>query len=338
MNMSPEKADTSLRQMLDGYRTTQSIYVAVKLGIVDFLAIDPHTSEELAEKTSAHPPSLYRLLRALAAMEVLHEEVDGRFSLAPRGEELRSDHPNSLAGWAAFVGEEHHWRAWGSLLHSVSTGETAFDHVFGTDPWTYRSQYPEASAAFDRGMTSRSKQVTASVLSVNDFGRFSTLVDVGGSNGALLAAILVKYPDMHGILFDLPHVVAGAPSLLEEAGVRNRCEIVAGSFFEAVPSGGDAYVLKSIIHDWNDERSIEILRICREAMSEGTSILLVEQDLGRANETPAAKLSDLNMMVMTSGQERTTEEYAALLATSGFHFTTATSSPSGTSVFEGIAV
>ncbi|MGE3797488.1 MAG: methyltransferase, partial [Thermomicrobiales bacterium] len=271
-------------------------------------------------------------------MGVLREESGRDFSLTPAGELLRTDHPESLAGWAEFVGLPYHWQAWGDLLHSVKTGETGFEHNFGIDVWNYRAQHPELSAGFDRAMASNTRQVVASVVDAYDFGRFSKITDVGGGNGALLAAILDRHPQLQGVLFDQPHVVSGAGDVLREAGVADRCQTVGGSFFEGVPPGSDAYVLKSIIHDWDDERSIEILSVCRRAMEPGTTLLLVERDLGAANERPEPKLSDLNMLVMTSGMERTAEEYAAIYGSSGFRFTGVTPTSSGIGIFEGEAV
>ena len=337
MDQGSDQSVAALLRLVNGYRTTQAIHVAAKLGIADLLAAGPRTSDDLADATACHAPSLYRLLRALAAIDILHEEGGHVFSLAPLGEWLRSDIPESVAGWAAFIGEPYHWQAWGDMLHSVQTGETGFDHVHGTDPWTFRAQRPELSAGFDRAMSSLSRQLVASVLAAYDFGRFATVVDIGGGNGALLAAILSRYPAMRGVLFDQPHVVAGAAPLLQQAGVADRCEVVGGSFFEAVPSGGDAYILKSIIHDWDDERSVEILKVCRRAMTDDAALLLVERDLGPANARPDAKFSDLNMLAATGGRERSAEEYAALYAASGFRFVDVTRGDRGTSVFEGKA-
>jgi O-methyltransferase domain/Dimerisation domain len=337
MDQGSDQSPVALRQLLNGYRVTQAIHVAAKLGIADLLVDGPRTSDELAAATSSHAPSLYRLLRALATIGIVHEESGQRFSLAPLGEWLRSDIPESVAGWAAFVGEPYHWQAWGDLLHSVQTGETGFEHVHGADPWTYRAQHPELSAGFDRAMTSLSRQLVASVLAAYEFGRFTTVIDVGGGNGALLAAILARYPAMRGVLFDQPHVVTGAAPLLQQAGVADRCETVGGSFFETVPAGGDAYILKSTIHDWDDEQSVKILKVCRRAMTDGAALLLVERDLGPANEQLDAKFSDLNMLAATGGRERSAEEYAALFEASGFRFVGVTPSASGTSIFEGEA-
>ncbi|MEA2510961.1 MAG: hypothetical protein QOF01_4462 [Thermomicrobiales bacterium] len=337
--MGPDSSGPAavLRRLVNGYQVTQAIHVAATLGIADLLVDGPRTSDDLAAVTGTHAGALYRLLRALAALGVFREAEDCSFALTPLGDCLRSDVPESLAGWAAFVGEPYHWQAWGALLHSVRTGENAFRHVHGTDPWTFRARDPGASARFDRAMTSLSRQVIAAVLDAYDFGRFAKIVDVAGGNGAFVAAILAKYPGVRGVLFDQPHVVAGAAPLLEGSGVADRCEVVGGSFFDAVPAGGNAYILKSILHDWEDESCVRILRICRQAMADGAALLVVERELGPPNENPGSKFSDLNMLAAPGGQERTPEEYAALFAAARFRFVGVTPSAGGTAVYEGAA-
>jgi hypothetical protein len=289
-----------LRQLVNGYQVTQAIHIAAKLGIANLLADGPRTSADLAGAMETDPNALYRLLRALASVGIVREEVERRFALTDLGAGLRSDAPDSLAGWATFVGEPYHWRAWGALEYSVRTGENAFRHAHGTDPWTYRTHHPELSVGFDRAMTDLARQVGAAVLAVYDLGRFETVVDVGGGNGTLLAAILARYPAMRGILFDQPHVVAGAPPILA-AGVADRCAVVGGSFYETVPTGGDAYVLKSILHDWDDADCVRILERCRRAMTDGVALLVIERALGLPNMHPDGKFSDLNMLVATGG-------------------------------------
>jgi hypothetical protein len=281
--------------------------VAATLGLADLLADGSRTADELAAATESDPDALYRLLRALASVEILHEE-DGRlFSLAELGEDLRSTSPSSIAGWATFVGQPSHWQAWGDLLHSVRTGENAFRHVHGMDVWAYRSEHTEESAAFDHAMADLSRRMNAAVVETYDFARFRTIVDVGGGRGALLSGLLEAYRDMQGILFDQPHVVAGA-------GEVERMRVIPGSFFESVPEEGDAYVLKWIIHDWENEEAIAILRTCRRAMRPDAVLLLIERLLGEANAEPGAKFSDLNMLVSAGGRERTTDDYAELFA------------------------
>ena len=324
----------ALRRLANGFQVSQAIHVAATLGIADLLTDGARTSDDLAAATGTDARSLYRLLRALAAVGVFREEDGRRFALTELGDGLRSDAPEGIAGWAAFIGRPPYWQAWGDLLHSVRTGESAFRHVHGTDVWTYRAQRPEESATFDRAMMSHTRAANRALLDAYDFGRFGTLVDVGGGNGALLAGLLGAYPALQGILFDQPHVVAGAEEVLRAAGVANRCRIIGGSFFDEVPAGGDAYVLKAIIHDWEDEESLAILRACRAAVPDGGSLLVIERELGPPNADPVAKLGDLNMLVNPGGQERTLDEFGALFEAAGFRLVSATPTAAGLSVIE----
>ena len=323
-----------LRNLVNGYQASQAISVAATLGVADLLAAGPRASDDLARETGADADALYRLLRALAAVGVLHEEDGRRFALTELGEPLRSDVPGSLAGWAEFIGRPSVWQSWGALLHSVRTGENAFRHVHGADVWSWRVDRPDESAVFDRAMASLTGGVNRALLDAYDFGRFGTVVDVGGGNGALLASLLRAFTGMRGILFDQPHVTALAHEVLGEAGVADRCQVVSGSFFEGVPEGGDAYVLKAIVHDWEDPEAVALMQACRRAASDDAVLLLIERDLGGPNEAAAAKLSDLNMLVNPGGRERSVEEYAALLDAAGFRLLTATPTASGLSVLE----
>jgi hypothetical protein len=336
--MDARENTATLLRLINGYYVTQAIHVAASLGIADLLADGTRTSDDLAHEAGADPDTLYRLLRALASVGVLHEG-DGRlFSLTPLGELLRSDVPGSLHGWAAYAGRPYFWAAWAELLHSVRTGENAFRHVHGQDIWSYRADRPEESALFDAAMKALTGASIAAVIDAFDFSRFGTLVDVGGGNGALLASVLAANPALRGVLFDQAHVVAGADQVLEAAGVADRCQIESGDFFEAVPEGGDAYLLRSIIHDWEDEESRAILRVVRAAMPEGAALLVVERDLGAPNEDAPVKFSDLNMLVGPGGRERTQDEYAALLESTGFRLVGVTPTAGTHAVFEGISV
>lgn len=327
-----------LRELVNGYRISQAIRVAAVLGIADLLAEGSRTSDDLAAATAAHPDALYRLLRALAAVGVFHEEEGHRFSLTAVGDCLRRDAPDSLYGWVMFDAGPTHWQNWSALEYSVRTGENGFRHVFGTDSWTYRQDHPELGEEFDLAMSSLANLVIATLLPIFDFGQFTTVVDVGGGNGALLAAILAKYPKVQGVLFDQPHVVAHAGPVLEQAGVADRCNVVGGDFFKEIPPNGDAYVLKSIIHDWEDAEAIAILRICRQAMPKGAVLLAIERDLGSPNELPESKFSDLNMLLGPGGRERTVTEYARLFDATGFRYVGFTGGSTGFGIFEGAAI
>jgi hypothetical protein len=336
--MDARENTATLLRLVNGYYVSQAIHVAASLGIADLLADGTRTSDDLAHEADADPETLYRLLRALASVGVLHEG-DGRlFSLTPVGELLRSDVPGSLHGWAAYAGRPYFWAAWAELLHSVRTGENAFQHVHGQDIWSYRADRPDESALFDAAMKALTGASNAALIDAFDFSRFGTLVDVGGGNGALLASVLASNPALQGVLFDQAHVVAGADQVLEAAGVADRCRIESGSFFESVPEGGDAYLLKSIVHDWEDEESSAILRVVRAAMPEGATLLVVERDLGAPNEDAPTKFSDLNMLVGPGGRERTQDEYASLFESTGFRLVGATPTAGTHTVFEGKAV
>jgi hypothetical protein len=336
--MDARENSATLLRLVNGYYVSQAIHVAASLGIADLLADGTRTSDDLAREAGADPETLYRLLRALASVGVLHEG-DGRlFSLTPVGELLRSDVPGSLHGWAAYAGRPYFWAAWAELLHSVRTGENAFRHVYGQDIWSYRADRPDESVLFDAAMKALTGTSNAALIEAFDFSRFGTLVDVGGGNGALLASVLAANPALQGVLFDQAHVVAGADQVLEAAGVANRCRIESGNFFEAVPEGGDAYLLKSIIHDWEDEDSRAILRVVRAAMSVGAALLVVERDLGAPNEDAPTKFSDLNMLVGPGGRERTQDEYASLFESTGFRLVGVTPTAGTHVVFEGNSV
>ncbi|MGB8273875.1 MAG: methyltransferase, partial [Alphaproteobacteria bacterium] len=312
---------SQLMRLVNGFQVSQAIHVAATLGIADLLANGPRASDDLAAKTKTDPGALYRLLRALAAAGVFREESGKRFALAPLGACLRSDAPVPVAPWAALVGRPNYWQAWGSLLHSVRTGENAFRHVHGASTWEYRALHPEEGRMFDAAMTGLSRQVSKAVVEAYDFGSFGRVVDVGGGRGVILAAILAANPAVRGVLFDQPHVMADAGPVLRDAGVADRCDVQGGNFFTSVPAGGDCYILKAILHDWNDAEATQILRVCRAAMPADGKLLLVEQVIAPPNEGLIGKMSDLNMLVAPNGRERTADEFADLLALAGFRLT-----------------
>jgi hypothetical protein len=327
-----EAPSATLRRLINGYQISQAIHVATVLGIPDLLAEGPRTADDLAAATGSNGNALRRLLRALAAIGIFHEDAVDRFSLTPLADGLRADAPDSLAGWAAFVGRPHHWEAWGHLLDSIKSGENAFRAIHGVDVWTYRSEHPEERAVFDAAMVALTGRTNASLLEAYDFGRFGSLVDVGGGLGTFLSALLAANQSLHGVLFDQTHVLDGAEDLLRDAGVSDRCRIVAGSFFDEVPEGADAYLLKSILHDWDDEAAVAILRTCRRAIGVRGTLLVVERVLGQPNEGADTKFSDLNMLVMPGGRERRLQEFEALLETAGFRLEHETPTSSGFSV------
>ena len=322
--------------LLAGHRNSALLYVAARLGLADLLASGPRSSAELANSLGAHAASLHRVLRGLVTLGVCSEERDGRFGLAALGAWLRADTPGSLRGHALLCGEES-VGAWGDLLHSVMTGETAFNHVFGMSQWEHRGQHPELSEYFNAEQERGTARAAAAIVAAYDFSPFRTIADVGGGRGTLLAAILKACPAAAGILFDQPHVVAGAGPYLEAAGVAARCQVVGGSFFDRVPAGADVLVLKSIIHDWDDEHALVILRNCRVALGERGTLLVVERLMPtRAEDEPAAVLTDLHMLAVTGGRERSEAEYRTLFEGAGLTVTRILPTRSSACIIEGV--
>lgn len=308
-----------LMRRITAYRLSQAIHVAATLGIAPLLAGGPRTVEDLAAAANAHAPSLYRLLRALASEGIFEQVAERRFANNAQSEMLHPDAPASVYGWAVFIGRPYYWQGWGNLLHSVLTGESGVRKVTGMDSWRYREQHPEEGAIFDRAMTDATRALSAAIVEVYDFGQFHRIADIAGGHGAQLAAILTRHPGTTGVLFDQPHVVRGAIELLREAGVEDRCDVVGGSFFETAPSA-DAYLLKHILHDWDDEDCVRILRTLRGAAPVDARLLVIERLVGPANQDPDTKLSDLNMLVGPGGKERTREEFTELFAAAGWRF------------------
>lgn len=334
-NVPPELA---ILQMVNSYWITQSLYVAAKLGIADLLKDGSKSCDELAGSLAVNSRSLYRLMRALASVGVFCENEQAYFSLTPLGACLQSDIPGSMRGVAIMSGEEH-YRAWGDLLYSIQTGANAFEYVYGVKVFPYFAQNPEVAKIFDQAMTSYSAVETAATIAGYDFSSIRKLVDVGGGHGSLIASILKANPGMLGVLFDLEPAIAGAKSAIEAHGVSQRCELVAGDFFESVPSGGDAYIFKHIIHSWDDERAIALLKNCHRAMAENGKVLVVEPVIPPGNDPFMGKFADLNMLVMCPGGcERTSAEYRALFDAAGFKMTKIFPTQLDVSVVEGVRV
>jgi hypothetical protein len=320
-------------RLASGYWHTQAIYVAAKLGIADSLKDGPRTADELAVTLGVHPRMLYRLLRALASLGVFAEDATHRFVLTPLAECLRSDVVGSVRSLAIIRGEWQ-YEAWGQLLHSVRTGTAAFESIFGAPLFDYLAAHPEKGKLFDEAMTGVHGRETAAMLEAYDFSGIGTLADIGGGNGGVIVSVLKQYPAMRGVLFDRLAVVERARGHLASAGLADRCSAVAGDFFASVPAGADAYLLRHIIHDWDDERSIAILRNCRSAMGDRGKLLVVEGIVPPGNEPSLSKLFDLAMMVLPGGAERTADEYRHLFEVSGFSLTRIVPTSSWISVIE----
>ena len=305
-------------QYVTGFWMSRALYVLAKLGIPDLLQSGPKSVEELAQATETHAPSLYRLLRALASNGLVKIEDDGRFALTPLSETLVTDAPGSVRWFIISELGQEHYPAWGNLMHSVKTGEIAFDNHFGADIWKYFAQNPDDAAVFNNSMSGMTAVANEAIMSRYDFSPFNTIVDIGGGHGGLITSILKQNPQAKGVLFDAGVVIEGARPRLEAAGVADRCEAVSGDFFKAVPGGGDAYVMKWIIHDWEDEKAIAILKNCRSQMKPHGRLIIVDCVVPENDEPDFSKTFDLNMMVMTGGKERTATEFEQLLAAAGF--------------------
>ena len=311
-----------LREMFAGYHVSQALYVMAELGIADLLRTGARDSEDLAQTTNSHPPTLYRVLRFLAAQGVLSEVAPHRFALTTVGAPLRSDVSGSVRTLFRYLLTDFHWQPWGRLLETVRTGATPFEQVYGMTSFEYLDQHPEAAALFSQGLSTVTRTSGPAVATAYEFSKVGTVVDVGGSEGQLLAVILQQYPHARGILFDRPTAVSTAHALLTSAGVADRCSITTGSFFEAIPSGGDVYILRHILHDWSDERCLAILRICRATLAPHARLLIIERSVAENAKLPLSVLhADLEMLVMCGGQERTVGQYADLLASACFRLT-----------------
>jgi hypothetical protein len=317
---APAVSPQALRDLLNGYRVTQLLYIAARLEIADLLREGPKSSDELARATGVQARPLYRVLRALASIGVFRENEMREFTLTPLAELLQREHPQTLWGWTVMTGEEP-YRAWADLLSSVMTGAPAFERVFGASRFDYLAQHPESGALFNESMSENVRDRAASIVASYDFPAAGTVVDVGGGHGVLLSVVLRAHPSLQGILFDQPHVVAGAAPRLEAAGVSERCAVVGGDFFAGVPSGGTVYTLSKVIHDWDDERSVAILRSCRDALEGDAKVVLVESVIEAGNAPSWAKFLDVQMLVMNGGRERTVQEYHRLFAAAGLRLT-----------------
>jgi ubiquinone/menaquinone biosynthesis C-methylase UbiE len=308
----------AMLNILSGYWLSRAVYIAAKLGLADLLKDGPRTTEQLAASTATHAGSLYRILRALCGGGVLTEDAQGRFATTPLGETLRSEGLRAII--TTELGEEH-YPAWGELLHSVRTGEIAFNKVNGMPVWEYFAKNPDNAVTFNAAMGDINGMLEEAISHAFDFSPFSKIVDVGGGTGSLLGLAMKANPSMRGVVFDLPNVIEEARAYIASQQLAERCEFVAGDFFENVPDGGDAYMLKWILHDWDDEHSVTILRNCRRAMGKDARLLIFEAAIPSGNNPFLAKFMDLNMMVMTGGRERTEQEYRSLFEAGGFNLT-----------------
>ena len=322
--------------IISGFWVARCVYVAAKLGIPDLIKDEPKPADELAAATGTHAPSLFRVLRALAGVGVITQDSDNRFGGTPLSQTLCSG-PGSIRAFALTELGEEHYPAWGELIYSVRTGGIAFDKAFGEPCWEFFRKNPENARIFNDAMSAITAQANEAIHAVYDFAGINTIVDVGGGHGGLITGILKKNPGMRGILFDAPEVIEGAKAAVQESGLAARCKLVGGDFFKSVPQG-DAIVMKWIIHDWNDEQSVAIMKNCQRALPDNGKLILIEAVVPATSEPHFSKFIDLNMMVITGGRERTAEEFRELYEASGFRVKRIVPTASPFSVVEGVKV
>ena len=331
-------ANETMLGLISGYWVSQLVNVAAKLNIADELAKGPKTVAAIAQRVGVNAEYLYRVLRALASVGVFAETADGKFRLTPTAQTLRSDRPGSLRDFALMMVDDYNWQSWGALERSVATGTTAFDHVHGMPIFAYLSQHPDKERVFAASMASISGTENAAVAAAYPYGKLTRLVDVGGAHGHLLATILRRHRKLNGVLYDQPQVVASAPQsgFITDTLLR-RCEIVGGSFFDSVPAGADAYIMKYIIHDWNDELCGRILTNCRAAMAPDGRVLVVDHVIPKDNAANWGKLLDVNMMVLPGGKERTRAQFETLFENAGLRLKRIFPTKSPLSILEAVA-
>ena len=325
-------------EMIFGAWIAQGIAVAAELRVADALASGPLRIDELARRVGADPDALARLLRALISEGVFVRRRDGRYALNALAQTLRWDAPQSIAGMARMVGAAPHREHWSHLLDAVRTGEAVPPKLRGMSGWDFLAENPELAAVFNDAMTSISELAVDPVVAAYDFTPFPTIVDVGGGHGRLLSAIVAATPGARVLLYDLPAVVEGAPELLRKYGVAERVRCEGGSFLDAVPDGGDAYVLKNVIHDWADAEAVTILSNVRQAARPGTTLLLAEFVIPDHNRAFIGKWADMEMLVQAGARERTADEYRELLRRAGFRMTRVVPTAAPLSLVEGKAV
>ncbi len=332
----PQSPYEMVSKMIQGYRNSQLIYLAAKLGIADLLATGPKSIGEIVSSSGAHAQALHRIMRGFVLCGLVIQKEDKLFHLTSLGKCLRSDIHDSLKEEALFVGEILS-PSWSAIYNTVKTGVTGFDHYFGIGIFQYLTEHPEIGEIFNKVMVKNTVTMSESVLAAYDFAPFKTVVDVGGGYGALLASILKKNSEISGVLFDLPSAMQGAEEFIEKEGLFNRCNVVAGDFFDSIPEGGNLYILKSIIHDWDEANCLSILKNCHKAMGKRGKLLLIEWLMPEfVDNAPYTVHLDLTMLMVSGGQERTEEEYRTLLDSGGFQLTRIIPTHSGKSLIEGI--
>jgi len=327
-----------LRDLVSGMRVTQLIYVAAKLGIADLLKDGSKSIDDLASKVGAHPQTLYRVLRALASIGIFAEVRNRQFELTALAEPLQDRVPGSMRARAINFGGEGFWKPWGDLLNCVKTGDTPFNRVFGMSFWEYLTRNAEAGTIFNKSMSAITEQSANAVVEAYDFSGANRVVDLGGGRGALIAAILKRYPHVQGVLTDLPPVANEAKAFIESEGLEDRCEFIGGDYFQSVPSGADIYIMKSIIQGEEDNGAVAILKNCRRAMGNHARLLIVDLIMPPHGSPSPANVFDVHMWVLDGGLLRTEEEFRALFEKAGFKVNRILPTRSEFSIIEGAPV
>lgn len=317
-NGAGQSAVMELRDLVGGFRITQLLHVVARLNIADALQSAPKTAQALATECGVDAHNLHRVLRALASQGIFAEDADGRFTLTRLAEPLCSDAPESVRHYAIMQGEPWMWRPMGRMMDAVRTGEVPFEDLYDDTFFQYLARQEEWGAIYNRNVTNRSRREAQAVLQTCDFSGVDTLVDVGGGQGNFLATVLERQPDLSGVLLDLPSLMPAARELMQQRGVADRARLVGGDFFASVPDGGDVYVLQAVLHDWSDERALKILENCRNAMQEGTRLVVVDTIIPPGNAPDPVKMSEVTIMVVLGGRDRSEAEFRAMLAETGF--------------------
>ena len=327
-----------LIQMGMGFWVSRILYAAAKLSLADHLAEGPKSAVELAGQIHTHAPSLHRLMRTLAGLGVLTEDASHHFALTPLGAALKTGAPGSARATILALAGDLWYQGWQPILYCLETGKTGMQKAFGISQFEYFSQHPEEASYFNEAMIGWHGEEPAAIAAAYDFSGFDTVVDVGGGTGNLITAVLLRYARVRGVLAELPHVLGEAQTLVESRGLKERCRLEPIDFFKSVPAGGDAYLLSHVIHDWTDEECTVILGNCRVAMRPSGRLLIVETVMPPGDTPDPIKLLDIAMLVMPGGQERTEEEYSALLSPAGFRLARIVPTRSPISVIEGVPI
>lgn len=339
-NPNLASSNAAILNLINGFHVARALYIAARLQLPDLVKGGTSDCKALAALTNTDAPSLYRIMRVLVSAGVFEMDDRDRVSSNPLAETLLKDASGSLRSWAISQLGDDPYKAWGDLMYGVRTGGIAFEHVFGCDSWTYRAAHPESAKDFDDGMASFVGAHNKAVVASYPFTAIRNVVDIGGGDGTLIATLLAAYSAMKGLLFEQPRVIERARQRIADEGLSARCEVMAGDMFKSIPPGADAYLLSRVIHNWDDEHAIAILRNCQRAMEPAAKLLLVERVIpARIEESAATRVlvvSDLHMMVMNGGRERTEAQYRALFEAAGLGLTRVIPTGTAMSVIEGV--